>query len=375
MAADRTSDILRELASFRAARGRAVSLYVALDPSAAINPGDVQTRANSLLSEARAEIDADGLSHDQREALKADLERIDGFFQDLDRDGVRGMAVYASKLDGVWRTLRLPEPIADAVKVNDGFHLSPLVPLLRGLDGTLVVQVGREQGRVFRLDRGQLREVADRTEDTPGQHDQGGWSQARYQRHIEKLVHEHLKHVADELERRKRGGAPRIVLVGPEEMKSDFVDTLSKETQQAIVGWAHAEAHANAPELLEAVAPLLEDALAEEESEIVEAWRESAGKGGRAASGWAETLEAASDARVETLLVQDGAEQSAYACPKCGRAQLEGGDCPLDGTPMEPDEGLDLAVRLTLANGGSVVPVSQRQDLAPVGGIGALLRF
>ena len=93
MAADRTTDILRELASFRAARGRAVTLYVALDPSAAINPGDVQTRANSLLSEARAELDADGLSHDQREALKADLERIDGFFQGLDRDGVRGMAV------------------------------------------------------------------------------------------------------------------------------------------------------------------------------------------------------------------------------------------------------------------------------------------
>ncbi len=368
MAADRTTDILRELAAFRASKGRAVSIYVALDPSAALNPGDVQTRTNSLLSEARGELDADGLSHEQREALKADLERIDGFFQDLDRDGVRGMAVYASKLDGVWRTLRLPRSITDAVKVNDEFHLSPLVPLLRGLDGTLVVHVGREQGRVFRLDRGQLREVADRTEDTPGQ-------LARHQRHIDKLVHEHLKNVADELERRKRGGAPRIVIVGPEEVKGDFVDTLSKETQQAIVGWTQAEAHAGAAELLEAVTPLLEEALGEEEAQLVEAWRESAGKGGRAASGWAETLAAASDGRIETLLVQDGAEQSAYGCPQCGRARLEAGECPLDGTPMEPDEGLDLAVRHTLAMGGNIVPLSQRQDLEPVGGIGALLRF
>jgi peptide chain release factor subunit 1 len=376
MAADRTTDILRELAAFRASKGRAISLYVALDPSAALNPGDVQTRTNSLLSEARAEVDADGLSHDQREALKADLERIEGFFQDLDRDGVRGMAVYASKLDGVWRTLRLPESIADAVKVNDEFHLSPLVPLLRGLDGTLVVQVSREQGRVFRLERGQLHEVADRTDDTPGQHDQGGWSQARYQRHIDKLVHEHLKNVADELDRRKkRGGAPRIVLVGPEEMKSDFADTLSKETQQAVIGWTTAEAHAGAAELLEAATPLLEEALAEEENEVVEAWRESAGKGGRAASGWAETLEAASDGRVETLLVQNGASQEAYECPECGRAQLEPGECPLDGTKMEPDEGLDLAVRHTFAMGGIVVPLGHRQDLAPVGGVGALLRF
>jgi peptide chain release factor subunit 1 len=375
MAANATTDVLRELAGFRASKGRAISLYVALDPSAAINPGDVQTKTNSLLSEARSEVDTDGLSHDQREALKADIERIDEFFQGLDRDGVRGMAVFASQLDGVWRTLRLPQPVNDAVKVNDEFHLSPLVPLLRGLDGTLVVQVGREQGRFFRLNRGQLHEVADHTEDAPGQHDQGGWSQARYQRHIDKLVHEHLKTVADELDKRRRGGAPRIVLVGPEGMESDFVETLSKETQQAIVGWAHAEAHAGAAELLEAVTPRLEEALAEEETEIAEAWRESAGKGGRAASGWAETLEAASDGRVETLLVQDGAEQPAYECPKCGRAQLDAGACPLDGATMEPNEGLDLAVRHTLAMGGSVVPLSHRKDLAPVGGIGALLRF
>lgn len=375
MAENATTDILRELAAFRASRGRAVSLYVALDPGAAINPGDVQTRTHSLLSEARSAVDADGLSHDQREALKADLERIDAFFQGLDRDGVRGMAVFASQLDGIWRTLRLPQAVHDAIKVNKEFHLSPLVPLLRGLDGTLVVQVGREQGRFFRLNRGQLQEVADHTEDTPGQHDQGGWSQARYQRHIDKLVYEHLKSVADELDKRRRGGAPRIVLVGPEEMKSEFIETLSKETQQAIVGWTVAEAHANAGQLLEAATPLLEAARAEEEAELVEAWKEAAGKGGRAASGWAETLEAASDAAVETLLVQDGAEQPAYECPKCGRAQLEGGDCPLDGTALEPDEGLDLAVRRTLANGGSVVPLSTREDLAPVGGVGALLRF
>ena len=375
MAENATTDMLRELAGFRAAKGRAISLYVALDPTAAINPGDVQTRTNSLLSEARSAVDSDGLSHGQREALKADIERIDEFFHGLDRDGVRGMAVFASQLDGIWRTLRLPQAVHDAVKVNDEFHLSPLVPLLRGLDGSLVVQVGREQGRFFRLDRGQLHEVADHTEDAPGQHDQGGWSQARYQRHIDKLVHDHLKAVADELDRRKRGGAPRIVLVGTEEMKSDFVETLSKETQQAIVGWTTADAHAGPAQLLEAAMPLLEKARAEEETELVEAWKEAAGKGARAASGWAETLEAASDAAVETLLVQDGAEQSAYECPKCGRAQLEGGDCPLDGTPLELNEGLDLAVRHTLAMGGSVVPLNHRQDLAPVGGIGALLRF
>jgi hypothetical protein len=39
------------------------------------------------------------------------------------------------------------------------------------------------------------------------------------------------------------------------------------------------------------------------------------------------------------------------------------------------DDGLDLAVRLTLAYGGDLLAVETRQDLDPVEGIGAILRF
>jgi hypothetical protein len=39
------------------------------------------------------------------------------------------------------------------------------------------------------------------------------------------------------------------------------------------------------------------------------------------------------------------------------------------------DDGLDLAVRLTLAHGGDLLTVERRQDLDPVDGIGAILRF
>ena len=38
------------------------------------------------------------------------------------------------------------------------------------------------------------------------------------------------------------------------------------------------------------------------------------------------------------------------------------------------DDGLDLAVRLTLAYGGDLLAV-EHQDLDPVEGIGAILRF
>src|SRR5919201_1065653 len=116
--------------------------------------------------------------------------------------------------------------------------------------------------------------IADQFEEQHGRHDQGGWSQARYQRHIEKLVQEHLKGVAEELDRnRKRLHSPKIVLVCSEETRSEFAEELSKEARDAIVGWANAEAHASPAELLAAVAPILTQSQAKDEADTIERWR------------------------------------------------------------------------------------------------------
>ena len=219
--------------------------------------------------------------------------------------------------------------------------------------------------RCIRLQAGRLQEIVELFDEQPGQHDQGGWSQSRYQRHIDKLVHEHLKEVAEVLDRsRRRLQVPRIVLVGSEEMRSEFADALSAEARDAVVGWAPAEAHAGPAQLLEAVTPVLEKAEAKDEAEVLARWREETGRNARASAGWKQTLEAASDGRVELLLFQNGVDHTAFRCPACGRAAIEGGSCPLDGTRLEEtDAGLDLAVHQTLTHGGAVWAIRHQQDL------------
>lgn len=372
-----TWSTLRQLAGFRAENGCATSVYLNLDPSDVPTAGDAQTRMNALLNSAEKG-DRKDLSHEQRGALKADFERIGRWFDDdFDRDGAQGVAVFAAGLDNFWSTLALPEPVPDRFKVGHELFLSPLVRVVARADGTIVAVVGREQGQLYRLSAGRLQELGDYSDETPGRHDQGGWSQGRYQRHIEKLVQEHVKDVAEVLDRsRRRLHVPKIVLVSSEEMRSEFLDALSADAREAVVGWAPAEAHAGPSQLLEAVTPVLEDAEAKDEAEVLARWKEDAGRGTRAASGWEQTLEAASDGRVDVLLFQDGVDHPAFRCPACGRAAAPGGSCPLDGTSLEPTEaGLDLAVHQTLAHGGEVWAIRHQQDLAPVEGIGALLRF
>ncbi len=380
MAATVSWESLRDLAGFRAEKGCAISFYVGLDPSDTPTPADADTRVNSLLDQAekRAAANRPELTHGQREALLSDFARIQRYYGDeFTRDGARGLTVFCAGLDNLWQPLPLSEPVDDRVRVGRELYLAPLIPLVGRGEGALVVAVGRERGDVYRLRAGRLEEVANQFDEQLRRHDQGGWSQARYQRHIETHVLEHLRAVSELLDqqvrRLRRAG---IVVVSSEETAAEFEELLSHEVKSAIVGWTQAEAHATPAELLREARPVLEKWRAKQEQDAVERWRSEAGRNGRASAGWPQTLEAASDGRVELLLFQDGADRNAWQCPACGRVGAEGGSCPLDGTRMEErEDGLDLAVHQTLAHGGTVLALVHHQDLEPVEGIGALLRF
>jgi peptide chain release factor subunit 1 len=377
VAATVTWEGLRELAEFRSASGCAFSIYLDLDPSDTPTPADAGTRLRSLLARAEKEFaNGGGHGHDAKVAVGRDLERIREWWgNEFDRDGARGLAVFVSGADSLWRVLPLPRAVRDDVHLGRRLRLTPLVDLAGDGDGTFVAVVNRERGQVFHLRAGRLEEIVDRTEEQPGQHDQGGWSQARFQRHIEKLVAEHLKRVGGEIDKRvRRTRGPQLVIVAPEELRAEIEGALSVEARESIVGWASARANASPLELLDVARPHLERARRARVDEAIDRWREERGRNARASAGWTETLPAASDGRVELLLLAEGATRNAFRCPNCGRGEPEAGHCALDGTSLEPDSGSDLVVQQTLAQGGSVLIVSDGQ-LDDAEGVGALLRF
>jgi peptide chain release factor subunit 1 len=330
-------------------------------------------RGERQLDERRA-----SLSHDERKALARDLERIETWFDsELNREGVQGVAVFAAELDDLFQPLLLPWPVDDDARIANQLYLAPLVRVVGRGDGALVAYVGRERGDVYRLRAGRLTPLVDESADVPGRHDQGGWSQARYQRHIEHLVQQHLKTVGQQLDKQaRRPGGLQLVIVAPDELRSEIESTLSTEAREAVVGWATAESHAAPTELLEVVRPLLDEARARGEREELERWQEEHGRGGRAAAGWKQTLDAASDGRVAVLLVdQSSAGHEAWVCPKCGRASADGGKCALDDTRLEqaPDAA-ELAIHRAIEHGGSVVRLGGGA-LGDAAGVGAILRY
>jgi peptide chain release factor subunit 1 len=378
MAATLTWDDIRRLAEYRAKRGCAISLYVDLDPTDSPTPRDADARVNALLADGHKDAAARQQTHEEKEAVKKDFERIERYFeQEFERDGAHGLALFCAGLDDVWVSLQLADAVPDGIKVEREFYLAPLARLVGRGDGALVAVVNRERGSLYRLRAGRLEQAADLSEEQPRRHDQGGWSQARFQRHIDQLAADHFRQVAEEIDRRVRAAkGTRLVVACPEEVRAEFEELLSQQARQALAGSASVEAHAGPSEVLEAVGPVLERARAQEEAAELERFREELGRDGRAVGGWAGTLEAASDSRVQVLLYAEGAQRTVWQCPQCGRASAESGSCPLDGTPLEErSEGLDVALHHTLARGGTACVVRERQHLEPLEGIGALLRF
>src|SRR4029450_1223088 len=132
---------------------------------------------------------------------------------------------------------------------------------------------------------------------------------------------EHYKVAADDPDRvSPRPGRPRIIVVAGDETRAEFADVLPIELQEAVIGWTSADAHASDAQLTEVVQPFVENWRAEREAQVVERWREEVGKNAHGSAGWADTLEAASDGRVEILLHQAGGQRDGYRCPEGGRA-------------------------------------------------------
>ena len=341
--------------------------------------GDAATRLHSLLDEAAKGDGANrrDLTHDQRQGLKADFTRIQDYYErEFTREGARGLAIFTSGLDNVWRPLALTEPVRDDVRVGRALYLAPLVPLVGRGEGAVVVVVGRERGQFYLLRGGRLEALADHTEEQPGQHDQGGWSQSRFQRHIETLVHDHLKEVAEELDRVvRRLHGPQVVVISSEETRRlrrpPFQGRCSRH--RGLDARRGARAGSRAPRVSDTGAGAL-------------ACRAGAG-GSRAlarGSGPKRTSCGGLGADARGRL---GRPHRPPPLPGRGRPlrrpvpalrtrRSRGREVPTRRNEHGAlRRGLDLAVHQTLIHGGSVWAVQHRLDLEPVEGIGALLRY
>jgi peptide chain release factor subunit 1 len=368
-------DRLRRLAELRLDRPVVLSLYLDLDPAEFATPPARATAVRSLLDEAERRVrERSGLPHDDRMALEGALERTRAFLErELPTDGAQAVAVFASQPVDLFETLRLPRSVRSRVAIGHSPLVGPLARLARG-ERWCVALVSRRDARIFRGSPDGLREIEQIHDLVFGQHDQGGWSQARYQRGIEKEKDDHLKNTAEALMRHfKRRPFQRLITGGPREVVADFEQKLHGYLRERLAGRIEVDVDRATPEqVLQAAQPRFDELERERESEALERLGE------RGAWGLGEVLRALNERRVDTLLLDEQFSSPGVQCPECGwLGPPEEKRCPADGTAlMALDDLTDAAIELALQQSAGLLAVRHNPDaLSAHGGVAALLRF
>jgi peptide chain release factor subunit 1 len=375
-----TPTVVRRLADLRPPSGKFLSLYLNLDPS---EFGTAPARASaitSLLDEARRRVEeTSGLTHDEHEALRDDLKRAREYFSNGDfAKGAHGIALFAAGGGEWFETLKLPRPVDTGVAIGDGPYIAPLADL--GSAPTWgVLLVNRKTGRILRGSAEGLTETATIFDDVHGHHQQGGWSQARYQRSVEKEAEDHLEGVARALFRSfKRRPFDRLLVGCPEELEPEVLAELHDYLRKRYVRRIEVDVeNTTAEQVLAAARPAMEEEDRKREREALDRFNGGVGSGGRGAAGLDEVLTSLHERRVEVLLYEPGLTAPGARCPQCGWMTTASADrCPADDTALEPCEDVvEAAIEAAVSQSAEALPVRHFQDLGPHGRIGAVLRF
>jgi hypothetical protein len=370
---------LRRLIDVRPERGRVLSVFLNLDPAQFATPPARATAIGSLLNEAAQRIErCEGLDHDEHEWLRSDLERVRAQLADssLASNGTRAVAVYACAPENLLEVVSLRRTTPSRVVIERTAAVEPLTAEADG-ERWLVALVNRRRARIFRGEAGEVDET-DRIEDAVfSQHNQGGWSQSRFQRGIEKEKDDHLVHVADLLFTiYKEEGFDRLLVGAPDELVGEVEDKLHPYLRERCVGRLHLDIeNSGIDDVRGAVAEVLDAHEAAQEREALDRLAEGVGRSTRGAGGLPDVLAALNEARVETLLVAETFAAPGVRDTATGLLYATKDDAPAGGSAEPVEDIVESAVEKAIEQSARVLRVSHHEDLGPLGGIGAVLRY
>jgi peptide chain release factor subunit 1 len=371
-------DDLRRLSELRLERPRVLTVYLDLRPSEFATGAARASAVRSVLDQAERRLRGDrDLDHEDRRDLDRSLARIRTELESAvaSAKGAHGLAVFSSDDAGLFEVVRVPHEVESQVVIGHSPHVAPLATLARE-DGWCVALVNRSAARVLRGSPERLVEVAGFADDVHGQHDQGGWAQARYQRSVDKEASDHLKKAAQALFRHhERRPFEHLLIGGPAETTPEFQAKLHPYVAARVAGRVEVDVENTTPEEVQAAArPVMEEVERNAEREALD----RLASGARAVGGIEDVVRALNEQRVELLLLAERFSAAGLVCPRCGwlGAGPQGaGRCPADGTELEAADLGELAVERALQQSASVRTVRHYDDLRDRGGVGALLRF
>lgn len=355
---------LRELAALETPNAPILSLYLDVDPRR-------QTKDHYRLNLRHL------LERVEGQVPRVDLEAVRRFVE-LEYDGSgRGLAIFSSQAQGLWRTFTLAVPTPNLVFVGRKPYVFPLAKLWDTYGRFLVALVDKTHVRLLFYQMGELQEALELQGEPIKRHKQGGWGAEKLQRHEDEVAYRNLKEAAELTANFCERHSPRhLLLGGADPTVVEFRELLPSPWRERIAGTIPGDRMSDEVEILQAALRILQEKERAREFALVDAAITAAAKGSNGVINLDDTLGAAAEGRVQVLLVADGFHAPAYRCTGCGFLTATPREtCPFCGAAFEqlPD-AVDWLIATVLENGGQVEIVEGHPQLQAVG-VAALLRY
>jgi hypothetical protein len=196
-------------------------------------------------------------------------------------------------------------------------------------------------------------------------------------RREEEVAHRNIRESV-EITRRfcRQHKSQRLIIAGAEPTVTQFREALPKALEEKVIGSFNANMNATEPEIRERSLEILQHVEKERETALVDGVFTAAAKGRGGVIRLADTLGAAHEGRIQTLVVDRHYHRPGYQCQNCAYIT----DQPLEICPFcngkfaEIPDAAEALVTKVIEDGGRVEVVDDHPKIAEFG-VGALLRY
>ena len=382
--------LVETLAGFEPTGFPFVSLYI--NAKANENGGEnYKTWLRQELTDLSEEFEDDSI---EAESLKADVEKIQQFL-DSEADGAaNGIAVFACHAaDGFFETVQLDVPFPNnRLFAFERPHIFPLVRLVEQNPRYAVLWSDTNKADIYvfggentiNLETETQAKVEEIENYVTQSTKVGGWSQARYQRHIGNFHLQHAKETVEELEKLMRDAKiEHLVLCGDERTIMPILrPQLSKHVEESVIATLNLSQYASEQEIREKTREVMDAENTLRDTERVQRMYDAAkAAAGLGTMGVEATLEALSNGQVEELIISSSFNTIKYSPKKLKKilkAYLPGEDNSTgDDLPdvKEIRQVADELIIRALNSDAKIVFIEDESLLKESNGVGAVLRY
>jgi peptide chain release factor subunit 1 len=315
---------------------------------------------------------------ERRVSLEHDREKITDYVETLD-PAVRGAAIFAcAGGNSFFETFEFEIPFTEnRFYLFDRPCIFPLVRLMDQNPPFAVVCADTNSAHIYLVKRAETVKREDIQNTKTNRTEVGGWSQMRFQRHIENFHQQHAKEVVEELEKLVRTDrVERIVLAGDQKVIIPLLKReMSKELSERVVDSLALNVNTPEHEISELARVAVEEHESAIDKERIDHLFDVNYDDGVGVTGVEKTLAALLNGQVQELYLSADPKDIAYRAEDIkvlvnnytdGNESIETSDKELL---------IDGLIKLAAGSAERIRFIEDRYLLKSAGGVGAVLRY